>query len=180
MSMNSLHYNAAGKAHLKPPPLSVSHVNQNRSIDRHKRMSKHSESDGIYQPPDKRRKTDQETKAIADIGDDWGDDDFTQDQLENIDEMVMLSQQVGQQKPFDGNHNLKKIANVSSSSSSSSRLLGKGTGRSQSASDVHSVGRARGLPPTYPGSKTQNQNTTQRNATGKLSPESTLADLSGR
>ena len=170
MSMNSLHYNAAGKAPLKPPPLSVSHVNQNRSIDRHKRMSKHSESDGFYQPPDKRRKTDQETKAIADIGDDWGDDDFTQDQLENIDEMVMLSQQVGQQKAFDGNHNSKKIANASSSSSSSSRLLGKGTGRSQSASDVHSVGRARGLPPTYPGSKTQNQNTSQRNATGKLCP----------
>ena len=162
MSMNSLHCNAAGKAPLKPP-LSVSHVNQN--IDRQKRMSKHSESDGFYQPPDKRRKTDQETKAIADIADDWGDDDFTRDQLENIDEMVMLSQQVGQQKPFDGNHNSKKITNVSSSSTSSSRLLGKGTSRSQSASDVHTVGHARGIAPTYPGSKTQNQNAAQRKAT---------------
>ena len=173
MSLNSIHCNAAGKAPLKPP-LTVSHVNQN--TDRNKRMSKYSGSDGFYQPPDKRRKTDQEAKGIPDIVEDWDDDDFTQDQLENIDEMVMLSQQVGQQKPFDGNHNSKKITNVSTSSSS--RLLGKGTSRSQSASDVHTVGKARDLPPTgkardlpptYPGSKTQNQNTTQRKATGKLS-----------
>ena len=168
MSVNQLHYNLPRKAPSKPP-LSVSNVTQN--IDRHnnprslapaqKRMSKNSGNGSFYQPPDKRRKTED---SRVENSDDWGDDEFTEDQLENIDEMVLLSQQAPQERAVDGNHN-KTV----SSAPLSSRALGKGINRSQSTSDVHA--RAHGLPPVHPASKPSNQGGAQQRkptATGEI------------
>ena len=79
------------------------------------------------EPPDKKRRTESNApKPAADLGDDlWDDDlDFTQDQLANIDQVITMSQQVA---PDPSTHR---------QSSSSSRMVGRGTGRSQSASDV--------------------------------------------
>ena len=175
MSANQMHYHFSRKAAIKPP-MSVSNVTQNighnnsRSLaPAPKRMSKDSGNDGFYQPPDKRRKTEE---AKVDNSEEWDDGDFTEDQLENIDEIVMLSQQVPQGRAVDGNHNNKKV----STAPVSSRALGKGINRSQSAGDVHSP--TQGLPPTYPTNKPLNQGFTQQQrkpaATGVILSEKPL------
>ena len=88
-------------------------------------------------PPDKRAKTDsnmppQRQAQANDVGTGelWGDDDdmdvFTQDQLENIDNLIASSQQIGTGRPPDG-----AAANVQITCNTG-RLVGHGSTKSRS------------------------------------------------
>ena len=83
-------------------------------------------------PPDKKRKTDLNMPPHCqtnDAGEElWDDDDdmdvFTQDQLENIDNLIASSQQVGTGRPLDGG--------TVQSIGSQGRLVGHGSTKSRS------------------------------------------------
>ena len=81
-------------------------------------------------PPDKRVKTDPPQHQSNDVGTGelWGDDDdmdvFTQDQLENIDNLIASSQQVATGRPLDG-ANAPRTCNPG-------RLVGHGSTKSRS------------------------------------------------
>ena len=118
-------------------------------------------------PPDKRVKTDpnmppQRQSNDVGAGELWGDDDdmdvFTQDQLENIDNLIASSQQVGTGRPPDGAANVPRTGNAG-------RLVGHGSTKSRSMGEPWSSHVS-----SFSGPKIPNQAVgTRRNSASKSS-----------
>ncbi len=120
------HFTTPRQTHLKESNI------KDRALGGDRRMAGNDKSGNS--PPDKRRRMEAETEALAD-DQLWGEDDddfLTYDQLENIDTLISQSQQI--KTKYQTPRNMHTVTDPHTTSVS--RVLGRGTGRSLSTGSL--------------------------------------------